>query len=143
MLVYYSKHIIRPKIHWSQPSDILGSFLPFECQVPLIHDWKPVRSESELVLLGTASGESCNVALLQSLGIVQLFATPGTLAHQGPLSMGFPRKDYWRGLHFLLQRFLLTQGVNPHFLHWQVDFLPLTELLNNSMENLRNVQNTC
>ena len=80
-----------------------------------------MRSESELILLGTASGESCNVVVLQSLGIVQLFATPGTLAHQGPLSMGFPRKDYWRGLHFLLQRIFLTQGVNPHFLHWQVD----------------------
>ena len=26
-----------------------------------------------------------------------------TVAHQAPLSMGFPRKEYWSGCHFLLQ----------------------------------------
>ena len=31
---------------------------------------------------------------------VQLFATPWTLAHQIPLSMGFPRQEYWSGLPF-------------------------------------------
>ena len=29
---------------------------------------------------------------------VQLFATPWTVAHQAPLSMGFPRQEYWSGL---------------------------------------------
>ena len=29
---------------------------------------------------------------------VQLFATPWTAAHQAPLSMGFPRQEYWSGL---------------------------------------------
>ena len=33
---------------------------------------------------------------------VQLFATPWTIARQAPLSMGFPRQEYWSG-HFLLQ----------------------------------------
>ena len=28
------------------------------------------------------------------------FATPWTIAHQAPVSMGFPRKDYWSGLPF-------------------------------------------
>ena len=23
------------------------------------------------------------------------FVTPGTVAHQGPLSMGFPKQEYW------------------------------------------------
>ena len=27
-----------------------------------------------------------------------LFATPWTLAHHAPPSVGFPRKDYWNGL---------------------------------------------
>ena len=26
--------------------------------------------------------------------------TPWTAAHQGPLSMGFPRQEYWGGLPF-------------------------------------------
>ena len=29
---------------------------------------------------------------------VQLFATPWTVAHQAPLSMGFSRQEYWSGL---------------------------------------------
>ena len=37
----------------------------------------------------------------------------------------FPRKNIGVGCHFLLQRIFLTQGLNPHLLHWQVDSLPL------------------
>ena len=29
-----------------------------------------------------------------------LIATPGTVAHQAPLSMGFPRQECWSGLPF-------------------------------------------
>ena len=29
------------------------------------------------------------------------FVTPWTVAHQAPLSMGFPRQEYWSGLTFL------------------------------------------
>ena len=36
----------------------------------------------------------------QALNRVQLFATPWTAAHQTPLSMGFPRQEYWSGLPF-------------------------------------------
>ena len=28
------------------------------------------------------------------------FVTPWTVARQAPLSMGFPRQEYWRGLSF-------------------------------------------
>ena len=28
------------------------------------------------------------------------FVTPWTIAHQGPLIMGFPRQGYWNGLPF-------------------------------------------
>ena len=34
------------------------------------------------------------------LSRVRLFATPWTVAHQVPLSMGFPRQEYWSGLPF-------------------------------------------
>ena len=44
-------------------------------------------------------------------------ATPWTRARQGPLSMGFSRQEYWRGLHFLLQGIFLTQGSKPGLLH--------------------------
>ena len=33
-----------------------------------------------------------------SLSCVQLFATPWTVAHQAPESMGFSRQEYWSGV---------------------------------------------
>ena len=48
---------------------------------------------------------------------VPLCATPRTVAHQAPLSMGFSRQDYWSGLPFPSQGILLTQGCNLSRLH--------------------------
>ena len=62
------------------------------------------------------------------LSCVQLCETLWTVAHQAPLSMGFPRQDYWEGCHFLLQGIFLTQVSNPCLLSWQVDSLPLYHL---------------
>ena len=53
---------------------------------------------------------SCKKACVNSC--VRPFVTPGTVARQTPLSMGFSRQEYWSGLHFLLQRIFLTQGLN-------------------------------
>ena len=39
-------------------------------------------------------------ALLSHLSHIQLFVTPWTMACQAPLSMGFPRQEYWSGLPF-------------------------------------------
>ena len=35
---------------------------------------------------------------MKSLSHVRLFETPCTAAHQAPLSMGFPRQEYWSGI---------------------------------------------
>ena len=59
---------------------------------------------------------------------VQLFVIAWTVAHQDPLSIGFPRQEYWSGLPFLLQGIFLTQGSNPSLLDWQEDSLPLSHL---------------
>ena len=37
---------------------------------------------------------------VKSLSHIWLFATPWTVAHQAPLSMGFSRQEYWSGLPF-------------------------------------------
>ena len=37
---------------------------------------------------------------VKSFVCVRLFATPWTVACQGPLSMGFSRQEYWSGLPF-------------------------------------------
>ena len=41
-----------------------------------------------------------NVFFKLLLSRVQLFVTPWTVAHQAPLSMGFPRQEHWSGLPF-------------------------------------------
>ena len=56
-----------------------------------------------------------HVVIVQSLGCVQLFATPWTVTCQVPLSMGFPRQEYWSGLPFLSPRDLPDPGVEPAF----------------------------
>ena len=33
--------------------------------------------------------------------LFQIFVSPWTVAHQAPLSMGFPRQEYWSGFPFL------------------------------------------
>ena len=50
---------------------------------------------------------------------VQLFESSWTLALQAPLSMEFPRQEYWSEFYFLLWVILPTQGLNPHLLLWQ------------------------
>ena len=44
---------------------------------------------------------------MKSLSRVRLFATPQTVAHQAPPSMGFSRQEYWSGVP-LVRSFLLS-----------------------------------
>ena len=50
---------------------------------------------------------------LSLLSHVQLFATPWSVAHQAPLSMGFPRQEYWRGLPLPSLGDLLDPEIKP------------------------------
>ena len=47
--------------------------------------------------------------------VVSDSVTPWTLALQAPLSMGFPRQEYWSGLPFPSPRDLPDQGIEPAF----------------------------
>ena len=44
---------------------------------------------------------------------IQLFAAPGIVARQVPLSMGFPRKEYWSGLPLPSPGDLPDSGIEP------------------------------
>ena len=58
------------------------------------------------------------------LSRVLLFLTPWTVAHQAPLSMGFPRQEYWSGLPFSSPGDLPDPGVKPTSPALQADSLP-------------------
>ena len=47
----------------------------------------------------------------ESLSPLCLFATLWTVAHQAPLSMGFPKQEYWSGLPFPPPRHLCNPGI--------------------------------
>ena len=53
----------------------------------------------------------CTVSEVKSLRRVRLFATPWTVGHQAPASMGFPRQEYWSGLPFPFPGDRPNQGI--------------------------------
>ena len=61
---------------------------------------------------------------LKSLSGVWLFATPWTVAHQAPPSMGLSRQEYWSGLPFPSPGDLPDQGIEPVSPRLQADALP-------------------
>ena len=65
------------------------------------------------------------------LSHVGFFVTLQTVARQAPLSMVFPRQEYWSGLAFPLPGDLPNPGIEPASLvspALQVDSLPLSHL---------------
>ena len=57
------------------------------------------------------------------LSRVQLFATPWTIAHQAPPSMGFSRQECWSGLPFPSPGDLPHPGIEPRSPTLQADTL--------------------
>ena len=58
------------------------------------------------------------ILLLFSCSVVSdSFVIPWTVAHKAPLSVGFPRREYWRGLPFPSPEIFLTQELNLCLVH--------------------------
>ena len=70
---------------------------------------------------------------VQLLSRVQLFATPWTVAHQDPPSVGFSRQEYWSGLPFPSLGDLPDPGIKPGFPTFQADTLSSVPLGNPSV----------
>ena len=60
---------------------------------------------------------------MKSLSHVRLFATPWTVTHQAPPSMGFSRQEYWSGLPFPSPGDLPDPGIKPGSPTLQADTL--------------------
>ena len=61
---------------------------------------------------------------VKSLSHVQLLATPWTVAHQAPPSIGFSRQEYWSGLPFPSPGDLPNPGIETSSPTLQADTLP-------------------
>ena len=58
-----------------------------------------------------------HVCMLSHFSHVRFFATPWTVAYQGPWSMGFSRQEYWSGLPCPSLGDLPDPGIEPGSLH--------------------------
>ena len=54
-----------------------------------------------------------DLSVLSHFSHVRLSATPWTVAHQAPLSMGFSSQEYWSGLPCLSLGNLPDSGIKP------------------------------
>ena len=82
---------------------------------------------NKLVLYPICVGPtSLSVVIIQSLSCVQLVATHGLKSSRLLCPWDFSGKNFGVGCHYLLQEIFPTQGLNLHFLHWQVDSLLLS-----------------
>ena len=61
-----------------------------------------------------------------SRSVVSDSATPWTVAHQAPRSVGFSRHECWSGLPFPSPGSFPTQGLNPGLLHCRQTFYCLS-----------------
>ena len=121
-------------LRMSEESDILHS----KASLELIH-----ASSCEFKCLPWSSQAHCGLCSEKENTGCEVGEVPGEcahsdlcdslqpVAHQAPLSMRFPRQEYWSGLPSLLQGVFTTQGSNPCLLcllQWQVNSLPLSHL---------------
>ena len=88
---------------------------PSQLRAPTAAPLPPLTSPS--VILNCVLGF---IALLKSLSCVQLFATPWTIAHEAPPSMGFSKQEYWRSSPGDLP----DPGIKPRSPALQADALP-------------------
>ena len=96
---------------------------PWDLPVPWV---KPVSLTSPALagrFFTTSANWEAHFIVTQLLSCVWLFVTPWTVACQAPLSIGFSRQEYWRGLPFLSPEDLSNPGIEPavadgFFNHW-------------------------
>ena len=79
-----------------------------------------LQSPSAVILEPKKMKEAMKVKWLSR---VRLFATPWTVAHQAPPSMGFSRQEYWSGLPFPSPGDLPYPGIEPRSPALQADAL--------------------
>ena len=78
------------------------------CHGPGLIPGQGARSHMPQINIPCAATKTC---MLSCFSRVRLFATSWTVAPQAPLSMEFPRQEYWSGLPFPSPGDLHNQGI--------------------------------
>ena len=129
---FLSKVCILPKATWSLSDSLSSSVCDSLGNVIVIKKKKPLKdilSLSSLVIFhANQISESVLCVCVPRFSRVWLFATLWTVAHQAPLSIGFPRQKYWSGLPLPSPGDLPDLETEPGSPAWLADSLP-SELL--------------
>ena len=104
--------------------------------VPQTHNWEMERMNRVRVVQWHVafSPELFQLGRLQSESVCAAQSCPTLcnpidyIACKAPLSMGFPRQEYWSGLPFSSPGDLPNPRMEARFLPWQADSLPLNYL---------------
>ena len=96
-------------IYWAPTTSQASRLADEMTSAPLGLRHLPVASSP----LGSSPKEG--VFVLSHSVVSDSFATPWTVDHQAPLSVWFPRQEYWSGLPFPFLLFLFTFGGFPGF----------------------------
>ena len=96
-----------------------------DCRVMRIPAWSFKKKFLDLTLSPLCLQAPCGMHACQVMS--NSLQPHGLQPNQAPLSMGFPRQEYWKQQ----QGIFLTQGSKRHLLyllHWQMNSLPLSHL---------------
>ena len=90
--------------------------------------WISERVQPLFRQLITGQAVPTRACMLSCFSHVQLCATPWTVAHQAPLSVGFSRQEYWRGLQTCAHSwsFPVCQGGRGNTIRWGEGSPPLS-----------------
>ena len=99
--------------------------ISFSRSLPQPRDWTHISCLASGFFTAEPPGKLLmHFVKVKLLRRVWLFATPWTVAHQAPPSMGFSRQEYWRGLPFPSPGDLPDSGIEPGSPSLQADALP-------------------
>ena len=88
-----------------------------DSDLPVQGSWvRPLVRELDPTCCAVRPKMYIHACVLSRFSRLRLFATPGTVARQAPLSMGFSQQVYWSRLPALLQVIFPTQGSNPNLI---------------------------
>ena len=108
--------------HQGSPRILERIACPFHRGTSLPRNWTSVSCIAGRFFTSWATREVCGCSISE-VSRVQLMATPWTVAHQAPPSMGFSRQEYWSGMPFPSPGDLPDSGIEPRSPSLQADAL--------------------